>query len=273
MESEAMARNDRDRDDRDDYDDRPRRRRSSSSGSGATKVILIIIILGVLFLLALVCGGGLFALLYFSVGKVREAAVKMQATNNLREIGIGVHRYHDAFGTFPPAYLKAKDGQPGLSWRVALLPYIDQDPLYKRFKLDEPWDSPKNLPLLDQMPQCYRDPSDPLGTMTHYRVFVGKNTCFEPGIKVMMARVSDGTSNTLLAVESSDAVPWTKPEEIDYQPGGPLPALGLPKSDFVMVLMVDGSVRLVNKKKCSTASWHNAIQINDGQVLGADFGP
>jgi len=68
------------------------------------------------------------------------------------------------------------------------------------------------------------------------------------------------------------AVPWTKPDEIDYDPNAPLPAIGLPNRDFVFVVLADGAVKRASKK-CSATSWHAAIRRDDGQLQGVDFGP
>src|SRR5262249_21670890 len=80
--------------------------------------------------------------------KVKTAAARMQSSNNLKQFGLAMHTYLDQHGTFPPAAIYDKDGKALLSWRVLLLPYIEADPLYKKFKLDEPWDSAHNKKLL-----------------------------------------------------------------------------------------------------------------------------
>ena len=144
----------------DDYEsDRPRR--SPRKAGGGSSIIWIV--LGVVaLLLILLCGGG-GALVYFAmrgaVTSVQSAAERANSSNNLKQIGLGMHNYHDQNNKLPPPYLKTKDGKPGLSWRV-ILPYIEQDFLYRQFKLDEPWDSPKNLALLNQMPQTYASRPD-----------------------------------------------------------------------------------------------------------------
>ena len=75
--------------------------------------------------------------------------------NNLKQIGIALHSYADVYGHFPPAAICDKKGKKLLSWRVAILPFIGQEALYRKFKLDEPWDSPRNKPLLDEIPNTY----------------------------------------------------------------------------------------------------------------------
>src|SRR5262249_51556565 len=100
-------------------------------------------------------------LLIPAVQKTREAASRMQNQNNLKEMALAMHNYHDVNGKFPPAAICDKQGKPLLSWRVAILPYVEQDNLYKQFKLDEPWDSEHNKKLIAQMPKVYALPRDP----------------------------------------------------------------------------------------------------------------
>jgi hypothetical protein len=131
------------------------------------------------------------------------------------------------------------DGKPLHSWRVLILPYIGEEALYDQFKLDEPWDSPHNITLLERMPSTYAPPGHkkalvpPYHTVCH--VFVGKGTPFDGpvGRKLLREDFPNGTSNTLLFVEAGEPVPWTKPQDIPFDPAGPLPPLrGLFKDGF-----------------------------------------
>ena len=118
------------------------------------------------------------ALLIPAVQKVREAAARTQNSNNLRQLALAMHMYHDVYKTLPSAAIcDKKDSKHLLSWRVAVLPYIEELPLYNRFKLDEPWDSKHNMELVKLMPKTFMNPSrtDPPG-QTNYRVLVGGGT-------------------------------------------------------------------------------------------------
>ena len=95
---------------------------------------------------------------------MRGSAARSQCINNLKQIGLAMHNYHDQHKSFPPAYTVDKAGKPLLSWRVLILPYLEQNALYKEFHLDEPWDSPHNRTLIDRMPPTYRCPSEQLET-------------------------------------------------------------------------------------------------------------
>ena len=85
----------------------------------------------------------------------------MQCQNNLRNIGLAMVNYSSSHNVFPLAGTVSPDGKPLLSWRVLMLPYLDQQPLYEEFKLDEPWDSPNNKPLLARMPGVFKCPDGP----------------------------------------------------------------------------------------------------------------
>ncbi len=99
------------------------------------------------------------ALLLPAVQAAREAARRAQCVNNLKQIGLALHNYHDTTNGFPAAAITSKDGKPLLSWRVAILPYIEQQELYNQFHLNEPWDSPHNKTLIARMPVAYNCPS------------------------------------------------------------------------------------------------------------------
>jgi RNA polymerase sigma factor (sigma-70 family) len=105
---------------------------------------------------------------------------RKRSMNNIKQILLAFHNHHDAYG-YLPADIRGKDGKPLLSWRVAILPFIEQDNLYRQFKLDQPWDSEHNLKLLAQLPNVYRvgiEPKD--ATHTYYQVFAGPGTPFDP---------------------------------------------------------------------------------------------
>src|SRR6202789_1676353 len=101
----------------------------------------------------------LIALLLPAVQAAREAARRAQCVNNLKQIGLAMHNYHSANDAFPMPAITDKDGKPLLSRRVAILPYIEKQELYNKFKLEEPWDSPHNKALLKEMPTTYLCPS------------------------------------------------------------------------------------------------------------------
>jgi hypothetical protein len=186
-------------------------------------------------------------LLLPAVQKVREAAARAQGQNNLKQIGLAIHNYESAYGHFPAAAIAdTKTGKRLLSWRVAILPFIEQENLYRRFKLDEPWDSPHNLPLSMTPIKVFQDPrgtaTDP--TLTYYKAFVGGGAMFDWAKPRSLAKITDGTSNTVMVASFGPPVPWAKPDDCEFDPTGPLPDLFAPPfAAGTSVLMGDGSVR------------------------------
>jgi prepilin-type processing-associated H-X9-DG protein len=213
------------------------------------------------------------ALLLPAVQAAREAARRAQCVNNLKQIGLAMHNYASTHGSFPPAAITDKDGKPLLSWRVAILPYLGQNGLYNKFKLDEPWDSPHNKALLDEMPQtyhCLSEPLDPSKTATTtYQVFVGPKTMFEANRGTRIDEVPDGLSNTLMVVESTQRVPWTQPEDIpfNFTSHAPIAGVGSHHPGVFNALMADGSVHVI-KNRTNPATLHARITRNNGEVIG-----
>ena len=159
--------------------------------------------------------GVAIALLLPAVQAAREAARRTQCTNNLKQIMLAMLNYESANGHYPPAAIRDKSGKPLLSWRVAILPYLEYGNLYNEFHLDEPWDSPHNLALAEQMPKAYLCPSrraEP--NTTSYRVVNGPGSLFDDPKGVPIAGVMDGTVSTIAVAEFKEAVPWTKPDDV-----------------------------------------------------------
>jgi hypothetical protein len=190
-------------------------------------------------------------------------ADRARSVNNLKQIALAMHNYHDVFNGFPASALCNNQGKPMLSWRVALLPYLEEFPLYKQFKLDEPWDSANNKKLLSRIPAIYRLPGVKVTPEhgTFYRVFTGADTPFKPvllgpgagPIGLKLAQFTDGTSNTILVAEAGEAVPWTKPDEIVYHAKKPVPRLGGLFPEGFHIAFADGSVKFIGRKISETA--------------------
>jgi prepilin-type processing-associated H-X9-DG protein len=206
-----------------------------------------------------------------SIQKPTSASARVQSQNNLKQIALAMHNFHSVYNHFPAAAIYDRSGKPLLSWRVQLLPFLEANDLYQQFHLDEPWDSEHNKKLLDKMPRVYRAVGGEEPThKTHYQVFVGKGTVFEGKKGIKIPDILDGTSNTILAAEAATPVPWTKPEDLPYDPNKPLPKLGGLFENGFNVAMCDGSVRFLSNK-VTPRTLNLAIQRNDGQVLGNDF--
>lgn len=168
-----------------------------------------------------------------------DAASLVQSENNLKQIGLAMHNFHDVYLRFPPAVIYGPDGKPWHSWRVLILPFIEQLAIYDQYRWNEPWDGPNNSKLLKSLPSVYRDPvnGESDDTYTHYAAVTGKDTAFgsegprlseatENGTQaigkaigtggIKIAQIIDGTSNTLMVgpVSPERKIPWMKPEDI-----------------------------------------------------------
>jgi len=223
----------------------------------------------------------------FDITKMANDAVKvyeetlprLTAQNNLKQIGVALHAIHDASGKFPIIGLGANGvpvknatEKPLLSWRVAILPYIEQDNLYKQFKLNEPWDSEHNKKLIPLMPKLYAPTGKPgQPGMTHLQMVVGPGG-MQPG--ATFNTITDGSSNTVAVIEAANAVTWTKPDDI-VLPAKPAPGalkklIGGQFPNGFNVLMWDGSVRFV----ADTIS-ENTLRLlfdpRDGMVIPSDW--
>lgn len=196
------------------------------------------------------------ALLLPAVNAARESARKMASMNNLKQIGLAMHNFHDTYSAFPAAYNTDKNGKPLLSWRVHILPYVEQQALYRQFKLDEPWDSAHNKKLIGRMPAIYLSPAsrNNLGKTNYLGVRHSQSVIMPPKLALRAKKVplgtrfrdiTDGTSRTVMVVEANDkgAVTWTKPDDMVPDAKDPAKALrGLWRSGL-HVLLADGSVR------------------------------
>lgn len=194
------------------------------------------------------------------------------SVNNLKQIGIAMHNYHDAIGHLP-TNITDKDGKPLLSWRVAILPYIEEPDLFKSFKLDEPWDSDNNKKLIAKMPKTYA----PIRVKakegeTFYQVFSGEDAIFGGKNKkaTLITIVSaDGASNTGMVFEAGESVIWTKPADLPFDEKKALPKLGGLFDGAFHVCMADGSVKRI-KKGADEKELKKLIMPADGQVIDFD---
>jgi hypothetical protein len=218
-------------------------------------------------------GSVMVGLLLPAVQKVRGAAARMTSSNNLKQIALAVHNYHDTYMKFP-SDITDKNGKPLLSWRVAILPFMEQDALYKQFKLDEPWDSENNKKASQTAVKVFMSPQVPPipGGFTHYRGFSGPGAAFEPGKQITLNAMTDGTSNTLMVVETAEAVEWAKPNDIPFDPKKPFPKLtSVTGDDKILAALCDASVRTLDLKKIKPETLGAAVTCNGGEILGDDW--
>jgi hypothetical protein len=216
-------------------------------------------------------GATAYLVLHQAVGRVAEARDKTMSANNLKQLALGMHMFHDTYNRLPSSQTTflSPDKKTAASWRLCMCPFIESEHLYLQYNWNEPWDGPTNRRLLAQVPNPFLLPGqDPDGSgATFYQVLVGPGTAFEkPGDGYRFAEFPDGTANTILIVEAATSVPWTKPEDLAYDPQKPLPRFGGHFRDGFQAAFADGSVRWVpnNTPQTILRAW---VTRNGGEVV------
>ncbi|MDB5344897.1 MAG: hypothetical protein JWP89_3274 [Schlesneria sp.] len=203
----------------------------------------------------------------------RSNSRQSAAIGNMKHLGLAMHNYHDANKAFPPAASLAKDGkQKLLSWRVLILPFLDQQGLYNQFHLDEAWDSPHNKTLIAKMPDVYETGNitteQRKQAMTTFLVPVGPKTVFAQSEGVRIRDITDGTSNTIMIVDASKekATIWTKPDDLLFDPEHPWLNLDQGGLKQFRATFCDGSVRRLGEST-KLANLRRYFQMNDGEII------
>ena len=169
----------------------------------------------------LFCLCGVCVLPAFS--SAREAARRGQCSNQLKQIALALHNYYDLYQAFPPAMIRDENGRALHSWRVLILPFMEEQGLYKKYRFDEPWDGPNNRLLLAEMPRVYACPSNRRTgatgqTATSYVAVVGPGTAWPNDRGRRFREFTDGTSNTLLVLEThGPPIPWMEPRDLSFE--------------------------------------------------------
>ncbi len=212
------------------------------------------------------------------MGSAGEAAARTKCVNNGKQIVLALHNYHQQHNSFPPAFSQSKDGKPLLSWRVLILPFLDQLALYDQFHLDEPWDSPHNRTLIAKMPAVFRCPAEKRALAhegkTRYLAPRGVATILRGAEPVSLRDITDGTSNTIIAIDAGDdhAVIWSKPDDWEFDPEPGIE--GVFKSHApggINAIFADGSVRYLQETIAPT-TLRALLTRNGGEVIGpGDF--
>jgi hypothetical protein len=198
--------------------DRPRPRRATRAAGSGSGVGVVLAIVGICLIVLIACGGVLVSLRLGRMGLSHRPSPRTQCSNNLKQIALAFHNYHDVYGTFPPAYIADEAGQPKHSWRVLLLPFLNQQALYDAYDFDESWDSPINAMVTETMLPVFQCPAEPVPRMptTNYMVITGPGTVFEGERAAAFRDIVDGTSNTLLIVEvTGSGTHWAEPVDLD----------------------------------------------------------
>ncbi|MFO0902464.1 MAG: DUF1559 domain-containing protein [Pirellulales bacterium] len=260
---------------------------AKSSGKGMLLTI-VGVAAGVLLLMVL----GLAALLIPAISSARQAARRVQSGNNMKMIGLAMHNYHDTYGNFPLAGSDEPAYGLQMSWRVRLLPFVEQGSMFNQIDFNQPWNAGQNAQFNNSMPNVYQSPAaPPSNSNTVYVALVDSYRAPPPGGKsngkppaandaqpspifshdgraTGMARIIDGTSNTLLFVEADaeQAVPWMAPQDIVFDPQQPKRGIGKLHGKGFQVMMADGSVRFV-ANEVDDQVMRNLVHKNDGNPV------
>ena len=221
------------------------------------------------------------ALLLPAVQQAREAARRSQSMNNLKQIGIALHNYHDVYNSFPRGTVDnaALEPEERLSWMYSILPYIEQAPLYQQMTPQQTWDGVANVrPASTQLnvflnPSCPRTELENGAAPTHYVGMAGLGkagptlpvTSPKAGIfgynRVTGFRdITDGSSNTIMVIDATSPAapqtvgPWAQGGSSTIRPlttkpyiNGP-DGIGSYHSGGCTIGFGDGSVRFVSEK-------------------------
>ncbi len=175
-----------------------------------TRALAFLAFLFLLFALALPMREGVRA-------PVRSAVCR----SHMKQVVLALRNYHDDYGCFPPAYLADEDGQPMHSWRVLILPYLEEEDLYEQYRFDEPWNGPSNSRLADEFArgfQCFQYHSGRSATSTNYLLITGDGTAWADGRAPTRDDFTDGTANTIILAETADSnISWMEPRDLTLE--------------------------------------------------------
>ena len=215
------------------------RKESQSQRTGLTLIEFLVVCAIIAILVALMLPG--------TRGGAR--ARRSQCKNNLKQLGLALHNYHDTYGSFPPAYTVDEAGNRLHSWRTLILPFIDQVPLYETLDLSKPWDDPVNAQAFETSLYAYQCPSATIEPgQTTYMAIVGKDHAFAETVGRAISEIKDGTSNTVMVIEvaAADTVHWMSPHDVDGEYfSGLNEDSELSHTGGLQVLFADGTVKYI----------------------------
>ena len=201
-----------------------------------------------------------------AIQSARAAARRTRSMNNLKQIMVALHNYHDVHKTFPGPAVIGPDGETKHSWRVAILPYLGEQQLYDEYDFSQPWNSERNKQVLAKIPPVFRHPKDDsTSTNASYFALVGEQTAFGNGAGNEIRSFTDGTSNTGMVFEAQRRIPWTKPEDVPFD-SEDVPELGGWQSEGYNVGMSDGAVFFLSKA-IDKDVLKNLMTRNDGNLV------
>jgi hypothetical protein len=218
----------------------------------------------------------------FGPAKGPAKVERLKSNNNLKQIGLAIINFHEANKALPNHAIRdPKTGQPILSWRVALLPYLEEQALFQQIRQNERWDSQYNRQFGNKMPTVYQHPARANDGRTHYQVFQGDRSAFPKATRpakafpmagdIGIGRIPDGTSNTIFVVEAALPVNWMQPDDIPFQKGQPglINRVGNHWADDTFdAVMGDGAIRRMRRDM--TQQTLEALITRDGAEIVND---
>ncbi len=204
-----------------------------------------------------------------AIAAARAAALRTQSANNLKQLLLALHNYHDTYNHLPPVVIRDATTGVERSWRVEILPYLEGgQELFNQYRKDESWDSPANLAVLKQMPAVFAFPGNLASADTPYQAIASQDgglTLTDEGKPPRFLNTTDGTSNTVFLVETKPMVPWTKP--IDVMETVQVRAVAMHKGGF-QAGFGDGSVRFI-ANSIDQAIWTALTTRSGAEVIGS----
>jgi hypothetical protein len=193
---------------------------STASGSTLRKInwlpiFITLACLSIIMIVAII--GGVLA--YPTLRQKASLAAQRLDSTNMTTIAQALNAYCDRYGTYPPPIVRDATGAPLYSWRVLILPFMGHEPLYNRFKLDQPHNSPANLSLLQEMPSEFGSKMTNAysGKQTNYVLVTGPGTLFPPSGPLSRQNIDEPT---ILLVETVEGLgTWTEPVDLDTAKG------------------------------------------------------
>jgi prepilin-type processing-associated H-X9-DG protein len=222
----------------------------AKSPSASPLLVILAVVGGMILVIAVI--GILIALLVPAVHASREAARQAMCANHLKQIGLALAAYQEAHGCLPPACITDETGKPMHSWRVLILPFLDQKALYDLYDFDEPWDSPNNRMVTNTPLVFFQCPSAGQTNRpeTNYVMIVGPETIAYENSAVRVSDITDGASNTIMVVETAEpGIHWAEPRDLKFNElnlrinDGSGRGIGSRHSGRANVVFCDGSVR------------------------------
>lgn len=233
--------------------------KAKSKGKGKkSSTGLILLIVGLVVGIPLCCIGPiLVALLLPAVQQARNAAREAQARNNMKQMGLAMHNFHDVYNRFPPKLVPGGEVVPNevaQSWMTDCLIFIDQAPLYNQIQKNNAWSDPSNQTQMSTVIPAYLHPSvaeRPISAQGYALAHYASNSqVISDRLSTSLRNITDGSSNTMLAgTVNAGFKPWGDPsnhrDPANGFRGGP-DAFGAPSIVGATILLGDGSVRRIS---------------------------